>query len=451
MIYRNKANYFTIGLFYLIINLANGQNQKLADSLISQYRLGSYNVEEKVLLLDIAINETNPDRKLEYSEKLINKAALDSSFNFLHSGFLQKGNSFKTMGNYALALKSYFKSIDYANRTKNLLGSGKLTISIADTYSEMGNSDNAESYYKLGINLLRKTNDSVSLATALLNAGDEAFNSLKYNTAIKYFEESGIIFKNKDHLIGTAYNKGNIGMVYAEQGKDNLAELNINEAIAILEELEDYYPISVYLTFMSDIYVRKSDFLTALNYAERSLKLATQYGLKDQISEANLKLSELYEDKGDLKASYKYYKDYIIYRDSVINLKNVQEAADLRTNYEVSQKQAELDLVDQRRINQRNLSIATAIGLFLIALLAFGLYRRYKFTRKTNKIIEEERNRSENLLLNILPEETAQELKETGKVKGKKYDNITVLFTDFKGFTSFSEKLSPESLVETVD
>ncbi|WP_246019996.1 adenylate/guanylate cyclase domain-containing protein [Muriicola soli] len=50
-----------------------------------------------------------------------------------------------------------------------------------------------------------------------------------------------------------------------------------------------------------------------------------------------------------------------------------------------------------------------------------------------------------------MPEETALELKEYGKVKARKYESVTVLFTDFKGFTSYSEDLSPEALVETID
>jgi class 3 adenylate cyclase len=54
------------------------------------------------------------------------------------------------------------------------------------------------------------------------------------------------------------------------------------------------------------------------------------------------------------------------------------------------------------------------------------------------------------VILNILPQETTDELKKNGKVKAKKHASVSVLFTDFKGFTSYSEKLSPEALVETV-
>jgi class 3 adenylate cyclase len=62
-----------------------------------------------------------------------------------------------------------------------------------------------------------------------------------------------------------------------------------------------------------------------------------------------------------------------------------------------------------------------------------------------------EKNLSNNLLLNILPEETAQELKKNGKVLAKKYELATVLFTDFEGFTNYSENLPPEKLVESID
>jgi class 3 adenylate cyclase len=100
---------------------------------------------------------------------------------------------------------------------------------------------------------------------------------------------------------------------------------------------------------------------------------------------------------------------------------------------------------------QQNIIYATAISLVLILIITIGFYRRYKFIKKTNGIIEEEKNRSNQLLLNILPEETALELKRSGKVQAKKFDSVTVLFADFEGFTKYSENLAPEKLVESID
>jgi adenylate cyclase len=53
--------------------------------------------------------------------------------------------------------------------------------------------------------------------------------------------------------------------------------------------------------------------------------------------------------------------------------------------------------------------------------------------------------------LNILPEETAEELKATGTAKAKSFDMVSVLFTDFKNFTQASEKLSPAELVAEIN
>jgi class 3 adenylate cyclase len=63
----------------------------------------------------------------------------------------------------------------------------------------------------------------------------------------------------------------------------------------------------------------------------------------------------------------------------------------------------------------------------------------------------EEKQKSEDLLLNILPGEVATELKQKGKSEAKLYKNVSVLFTDFVSFTSISSKMSPAELVDEID
>ena len=69
----------------------------------------------------------------------------------------------------------------------------------------------------------------------------------------------------------------------------------------------------------------------------------------------------------------------------------------------------------------------------------------------TSTSIHKERSRSDELLLNILPFETATELKATGKVIVRSYDSVTVMFTDFKNFTKLSERMSAEELVNEIN
>lgn len=408
--------------------------------------------EELEILRGLAFNEiTDYDLAMQYAQELIKLSEEKNDFIYLHRGYLQKGSISRLQGNLDIAIESLFRSVEAAQKADYPEGVGGAYINIADIYSINGNSRNAILHYNLAIEILRNSSDTITLATALLNAGDEYFRSGAYDSALIYFAESGELFEKVDYQAGIAYNLGNIGMVYAEQGADEIAKSHINQAIGILEELGDYYAISDYLTYMSDIYFRQNDWSAAVSYAQKSLELGHRYGLKEQISDANLQLANLYEERENLLKAYQYYKEHILYRDSVNNIQTVQQIADLRTDFEIAQKQIEVDLLNQQKKNQQIVVIATGIALVLIILLALGLYQRYRYVSKTNKIIEQEKNRSESLLLNILPKETAEELKLYGKVEAKRFESVTVLFTDFKGFTTYAEKLSPEALVKSID
>ncbi|HRG77656.1 MAG TPA: adenylate/guanylate cyclase domain-containing protein, partial [Leptospiraceae bacterium] len=70
---------------------------------------------------------------------------------------------------------------------------------------------------------------------------------------------------------------------------------------------------------------------------------------------------------------------------------------------------------------------------------------------EANEIAEQEKAKSEKLLLNILPEEVAKELKENGLVKPVYYESVSVMFTDLKGFTKVAETMSVENLVKELD
>jgi len=443
---KSKAFLIGIGFFCFFTGKAFSQDQRVADSLTKVYDQDILrDTLQLELLRDLAFYEVKDLQKgLRYAEELIRLSEEQNNYLYQYRGYLQKGNKKRLLGELEEALVAFFKSLEIARQIGYSQGEGTALSSIADIYSITENHVNAMSYYRQAIDILRTTEDSISLAAALMNAGDEFLKRQEFDSALVYFEESGLIFEKANYLIGKAYNLGNIGMVNANIGNKVLAESNINEAIRILEELEDFYPISIYLIYMADIYMEKGDKSTAFSYAKRSLDLGQVYGLKEQIRDANLKLSEFYEQSGNMEESFRYYKDYISYRDSVSNVVTVQNLADLRTDFEVSQKQIEVDLLNQEKQNQKNLMISLVIIMILGAIILGTLY--WYFIK-----IQKEKKRSENLLLNILPAETAKELKQNGKVDAVKSASVTVLFSDFVDFSYQSEQIEPEKLVRGID
>lgn len=124
----------------------------------------------------------------------------------------------------------------------------------------------------------------------------------------------------------------------------------------------------------------------------------------------------------------------------------------LRQSEQEVQQAKDKDALQQ---SQRNFLLALAAIGILAALALLGRYLSSKKLNTTlaekNKIIEAEKLRSDELLLNILPTTVAEELKTHQKAEARYYGNVTVMFTDFQGFSQKAGKMSPSMLVEYLD
>ncbi len=117
----------------------------------------------------------------------------------------------------------------------------------------------------------------------------------------------------------------------------------------------------------------------------------------------------------------------------------------------IKDKEVELLVAEQKATRSWWLSVFAGVMVLFSILSALAFYSRFKVKKKANAALEKERQRSDDLLLNILPASIAQELKQNGKASAKKYDHTTVLLADFKDFTKIAKKLSPEMLVKELD
>ncbi|MCW7487476.1 adenylate/guanylate cyclase domain-containing protein [Leptospira meyeri] len=99
--------------------------------------------------------------------------------------------------------------------------------------------------------------------------------------------------------------------------------------------------------------------------------------------------------------------------------------------------------------SEEDLTRLSILGEQLAGILSnSALFKELEISRN---IAEEERRKNEKLLLNILPFDIAEELKEKGATEPILYENVSVMFTDFKGFTQIAEVLSPQELIRDLD
>ena len=145
-------------------------------------------------------------------------------------------------------------------------------------------------------------------------------------------------------------------------------------------------------------------------------------------------------------------------QDSLLNVEKVRAVSELQEQYqternlrqikelEVQKLDAELRGVELKRT--RNIYLFSGIGVVALALVLWG---RLRIVHRSRAAISREKEVSEGLLHNILPEEVADELRAKGYADAREFEQATILFTDFKGFTAISEQLSPAQLVAEID
>ncbi|GAB6091217.1 adenylate/guanylate cyclase domain-containing protein [Spirochaeta dissipatitropha] len=92
----------------------------------------------------------------------------------------------------------------------------------------------------------------------------------------------------------------------------------------------------------------------------------------------------------------------------------------------------------------------SSISAFVMIVIGITAYH-YNVVTSTETLLNTEYQRSENLLLNILPESIARRLKNKEKTIADQIDNASVLFIDLVGFTVLSGRIHHKRLVEILD
>jgi len=199
------------------------------------------------------------------------------------------------------------------------------------------------------------------------------------------------------------------------------------------------------------------DHRAALHLMDSAMVMAKRKGMLEERVNLEKWISDSYLALGRPDSAVVRLKSHLALKDSLLGIERVKVLADMQEKYESEKKEKEIlglkadnlekDLRDEQRIRSRNIYIS--IGVVAL-LLAIGLWSRLQFVHKSKAAIQKEKDISEGLLLNILPEEVAAELKQKGEAEARLIDEVTVLFTDFKGFTAMSEKLTPKELVRDI-
>ncbi len=350
------------------------------------------------------------------------------------------------------ALDYYLKSLKLAEKTKDKLRLLTVLNNIGGVYFEKSaTQDKALIYFLKALPLSKELNDKETYGTISANIGEIYYVRNNDSLALIYFNKSVKTFNNSEN---SPYAYNNLGKVYNRKGNYDLAVSYHNKALTIAEKLNGSLDIVQSLMGLAKTNISKKDYSEALNYLKKAEIIALKHDFPGELKSVYESFSTVYNLLNDYKNAYVYQYKFSAIKDTLYNIETDKKLGSLQFDFDIQKKQSEVDLLTKDNelqeadiTRQKFAKNAFLVGLFLILMIAIITYRNYLRKVKTNKILDKQKVEIEGLLLNILPAEVAKELQTTGKAVPRHFNEASVLFSDFKGFTSHAEKLSPQELV----
>lgn len=373
---------------------------------------------------------------------------------------INMGNIYNVQGDYPKALNYYQRGLKICEEIGEEKFQANALNNIGLIYSAQGDNSKTLTYYDQSLKILEKLGDKKGMAMALINiAGTLSTNKDDYPQALEYCQRGLKISEEIGEKQYQANALSTIGNIYKDQGNNPKALEFFTQSLKIQEHIGDKKGMATSLIRFGNIYKDQGDYLKALDYCKKGYEVALSIHLLGNQKSACECLYNTYKAMGKGNEALVYLEKMRIAEDSL----NAEETAKKLEQMEFAKimlqdsitKAEEARLIQEaheKEVARKDRAKNIGFGLGgLVLLFAAGLYSRLRFVRKSKAIIEKEKDRSENLLLNILPEEIAQELKEKGKAAARNFEMVSILFTDFKDFTQTSEKLSAEELVHEIN
>jgi class 3 adenylate cyclase len=386
---------------------------------------------------------------LEIFESLDDKSGIANMLNNI-------GAVYNNVGDDTRALDLYLRSLKVSEEIKDTLRIATAMINIGLIYLKNPNTyDKAMYYYTEVLPICEEVGDQDAIGTASLNLGELYYEKEQYETALGYFEKSLEALEASGNVY---YSLINIGKVYAKGGEYSRAIEYQTEAYNRAKKVNAKLDMIRALLGLSETYNLQGDAREAIKCFRESEMLAEDIRANYELETTYRGLANTYASLSDFSNAYRYQSLLTEIKDTLYNTAKDKKLQALQFNSDIEKKEGEINLLKADKalqeviIQKKNFTKnAFLVGLILILIIAIILIKSNRDKIRTNRILDKQKVKIENLLLNILPAAVANELQKHGTAVPRYYESATVLFTDFKGFTMLADKLAPKELVSVLN
>jgi adenylate cyclase len=353
---------------------------------------------------------------LKYREQINDERGMAGSYDNIGVLLYKSGMTKEALDMHFRALKIH-QQIGAEDRICNSLQN------IGLAYLSQGDFDYALANYHEALCLAQKNSDKPRSIQLMINIGSAFIKQKNITDARKYYLQSYDESRSIGYDYGLLHSLNNLADIDLEEGNYHDSINKYKKCIELARDTGHIVEVISATTGVGRACIPTRDYKQSLRYLTDAMHMAKKMGIKETICDIYMSLSDCYEKQDECKKSLVYYKKYIALREELINKETTKNIHEIKTRYEVDKKEKETEISRLKNIELKN------------ALDALTLAKQ----------------QSDELLLNILPHDVAEELKAKGSVSARYIEQAAVLFIDVKDFTHLSENLLPQDLVSIID
>lgn len=380
-----KKKFIIISLLFPI--LAYTQNQVRIDRAKMFLENTKDDSARCELLIDLVQEYTgrSPDSALHYNEKALEIAIKLNNKKLLSRCYHSFGNIYYFKGDYADALNYYLKSLKLNEESGDKKAIGGSFNNIGNVYWLQGKNEEALEFYFKDLEVSEELGDKSSGAKTLGNIGLIYDAKKEYDKALEYyFKSAELSEKNKDHdAAANAYI--NIGVVMQIKEKFTEALSYFEKANIIAQKNGNKEALTLVTINTGSCYNDMKNYSLAESYLKKGLTLSNEIGSKYYSKYIYDLLADLYKKQKDFKSSMEYYELLIKVKDSLYNEESSKQLNEMQTKYDTEKKQKQIEIQNHELKEKQIVIYAVSVGLALMFLLAYLIFRGYKQKQKVNR------------------------------------------------------------------
>lgn len=338
-------------------------------------------------LADIERLNSNLDKSLDMFNEAKNIYKKNNKIGLYGHTIGNIASVYLSKGQYRLSQKMYMESLKILDSINgSAIRIADITARIGEIQSHIGNYNEAISYYNKALEVYKLNDDSIWMCNMHLQIGSTYCNLKDFDKAILHFRESLKIAQKHGLKSNEAMLYTNIGSLYRESRDFEKSKVYLEESLRFHEREGFLYNYIDVLKELGTLYLDLNKPKLAITYLDKAIEKSTPSKRLDYLME-NYKLRSLaYEKLGNNSLALQDLKNHQNYKDSIYNLKNVQQIEELKTIYETEKKQTSLALNEEeiKNLQQQNklktlttsLYAAGMFSVLSISIMIFFIYRQ---------------------------------------------------------------------------